>query len=105
MNFAREVGVPMERDELIQTLQSLQSRLQNNEEPDADLTSDLQKLSVELNEVFGVHQVGEVPSEDGEESGGLLDQMKSLTQQFEESHPQLAQAIGDVATALSRIGI
>ena len=40
-----------------------------------------------------------------EEPHGFIDRFRDATQDFEEDHPQLTEAIGRVVDALSRIGI
>lgn len=43
--------------------------------------------------------------EDAEDESSLGERLAELTRQFEESHPSLAEAIGRVVDALSRMGI
>jgi len=91
----------MEREELKQTLQQLHQQLQSGEPVDPQLAALLQQVSQEV--ILLASTTSPLPADMQKES--LLDRMLGLTQEFEETHPLLAEAIGRVATAFSRIGI
>lgn len=95
----------MELQKLKSTLTELHQELAASPEPvDEETRQLLQQLADDIDRV--VHEPKlevEAPIEQHKE--GWLDQLLSLTEEFEESHPKLAEVIGRVATALSRIGI
>lgn len=96
----------MERQKLKETLTELHSELEASNEPvDEETLALLRQVATDIDKVCLTEPV---PAEEPpvvEEKEGMLDQLLSLTEEFEESHPKLAEVIGKVATALSRIGI
>lgn len=95
----------MEYEELKATLHQLHQQLRNGEPIDPQLAVLLQQISQGVNQLTGPDQVPRTGIAETEQKQSLLDRMLSLTEEFEETHPHLADAIGRVATALSRIGI
>lgn len=91
----------MEHEELKATLQQLHEQIQSGKPIDPQLAELLQQLSLDINQITGTSAT----VSDQTQQQSLLDRMLSLTEEFEETHPQLAEAIGRVATAFSRIGI
>ena len=98
----------MERQKLKETLAELHQELAASpDEIDDETKTLLKQLATDIDHVCVED------SADSEEKSpvvpekkeGLLDQLLDLTKEFEESHPQLADVIGRVATAFSRIGI
>lgn len=98
----------MDQQKLKEILSELHLELSENGGPlDEETTSLLQQLAQDIEHVAALKK-----NDDAEqtvvvehEKQGVLDQLLSLTDEFEESHPQLADIIGRIATALSRIGI
>jgi len=96
----------MEYEELKQTLHDLHQQLQNGAPVDPQLAELIQQLSRDVSQVAASGEIPAAASTPADlEKETLLDRMLSLTQEFEETHPKLAEAIGRVATAFSRIGI
>lgn len=94
----------MPQEQLKQTLAELKSQLAVDEDLDEETEALLQQLADNINEVLIREQAREA-GEKPPEKQSTLDQLLDLTERFEESHPDLASAIGRVANALSRIGI
>ncbi|MBT5019325.1 DUF4404 family protein [bacterium] len=97
----------MERQKLKETLTELHSELETSTEPvDAETIALLRQVATDIDKVCLTESPAvEEESPVVEEKEGMLDQLLSLTEEFEESHPKLAEVIGKVASALSRIGI
>jgi len=95
---------PMPQEQLKQTLAELKTQLAVDEDLDEETEALLQQLADNINEVLIREQAREA-GEQPPEKQSTLDQLLDLTERFEESHPDLASAIGRVASALSRIGI
>lgn len=98
----------MERHNLKETLTELHQELAASPTSvDGETKVLLQQLAADIDRICDVPEptaeaeVNVAP----EEKEGVLDQLLSLTEEFEESHPKLAEVIGRIATALSRIGI
>lgn len=96
----------MEREKLKTTLTELHAELADSQEPvDEETTALLQQLATDIDRICVKESDSPVEVKIEEHKEGLLDQLLNLTEEFEESHPRLADVIGRVATALSRIGI
>ena len=97
----------MERNELKETLTELHRELAAAPAViDSETKSLLKQLASDIDQICDADAPEQVESEVvPEEKEGMLDQLLSLTEEFEDSHPQLADVIGRIATALSRIGI
>lgn len=97
----------MERQKLKETLTELHRELETSTEPvDAETVALLRQVATDIDRVcVDEPSAEEIEPPVVEEKEGMLDQLLSLTEEFEESHPKLAEIIGKVATALSRIGI
>ncbi len=98
----------MERQKLKETLAELHQELAASPDTVDDETKTLLKqlaTDIDLVCVAEVTDSGQDSTPVPEQKEGMLDQLLDLTSEFEESHPKLAEVIGRVATALSRIGI
>ena len=103
----------MAREELKQTLLQLQSQLQGDTHGaastlDPETLALLQQVSNDVTGLLNSADVEtdpELPPEFQSDRDSVLDDLLGVTKQFEESHPKLAELIGQMATALSRIGI
>ena len=97
----------MERQQLKETLIALHNELSaSQEEVDQETQGLLKQLSDDIDRLCEPAEEAEpVETVDSEQKEGMIDQLMHLTDQFEASHPQLAETIGRVAAALSRIGI
>ncbi len=98
----------MEREQLKETLSELHQELGESPELVDDETKALiQQLAADIQLVCSPEstETEDVNEQVQIEKEGVLDQLLGLTEEFEESHPKLAEVIGRVATALSRIGI
>lgn len=93
-------------EKLKQTLVELHEELNAAPEKiDAETQALLKQLSSDIDQLFrDVSQPAQAAIEPAEKEG-MIDRLMHLTDEFEESHPQLAEIIGRVASALSRIGI
>jgi len=102
----------METDKLKHTLQQLNDHLTEAETRPQGLDEEsrrmLQNLSAQVQQILQ-HSSWSSDVLQGEpvsaQRQSLLDHLLSVTEEFEESHPRLAETIGQLATALSRIGI
>lgn len=98
----------MEQEHLKESLQQLHQQLLSGESIDPEVQVLLKQLAVDVDALaartFEEADRGEQATVQAEKQT-LLDRMLDLTEEFEETHPRLADAIGRVATALSRIGI
>lgn len=97
----------MDSQELKLTLQKLHEQIERGETIDPEVRLMLQQLSQDVQAV-STPSTGQLPamiSERSTEHQTLLDRILSVTDDFEESHPDLAHALGNVAGALSRMGI
>jgi len=101
------MSMHIEHEELKATLQQLREQIQSGQPIDPQLATLLQQLSADVNQLTlsEVESVSPLAADGLSEKQTLMDRMLGLTEEFEETHPQLAEAIGRVATALSRIGI
>lgn len=88
----------MDSEQLKATLRQLHEELGRGATVDPETESLLQQLAEDIDELSTRQALGP-------ERQGLLDRLLDLSEGFEESHPQLARAIGSVAEALSRLGI
>ena len=90
-----------------ETLHELHEALAAGQEVDAETQALLKELGADINQLLEKSETTEdgTPLVDSAEKDSLMDQMLDLTEQFEESHPRLAQVIGRIASALSSIGI
>lgn len=98
----------MEREELKSTLSQLHQQLQSGAGIDPEIEQLVLQLAADLDRwadpaatEAGLSAPREIPAE----RQSVLDRLAGLTDEFAETHPQLAEAIGRVASALSRIGI
>jgi len=88
-----------EREELHATLERLHEQL-----GDADDLDD--QLRAELRDAIGdIGQALERREEAGEDDASLADRLGELTQEFESSHPRLAETVGRVVNMLANLGI
>lgn len=97
----------MERHHLKETLTELHRELATSQAGvDSETKTLLRQLAADIDRICDIEPPAEADHEAiPVEKEGLLDQLLNLTEEFEETHPKLADVIGRVATALSRIGI
>ncbi len=95
----------MEHEHLKETLEQLNRHLQKEDTVDPESQALLEQLSTNLNSFLDSQSDAKLLSTIADERDTFLDDLLDLTSRFEESHPKLAAAIGQVASALSRIGI
>ncbi|WP_437194068.1 DUF4404 family protein [Planctomicrobium sp. SH527] len=95
----------MEDVHLKETLAQLKSHLQKEESVDPESQILLEQISTDLNSFLNSQSDAKLLSNIADERDTFLDDLLDLTSRFEETHPKLAAAIGQVASALSRIGI
>ncbi len=88
----------MSQEELKALLQRLHDELSTTETLDEDAQA---LLGTVVNDIHSV--LGDEPSE--EKDNSLVDRLKEATDDFEEEHPKLTEAVGQVIEALSRMGI
>ena len=92
-------------EQLRQTLNELHNELSQTRHVDPDVRNLLEQISEDINSLLVTQEAATTSQPLIEEKEGLLDRMLGLTEQFEESHPELANVLGRIASALSRIGI
>jgi hypothetical protein len=92
----------MDREELKSTLGQLHEQLQSGEPIDPEVALLLRRIADDVNLLSTSTSES---AETAPQKESLLDQLMGFTRDFEESHPELAETIGRVASALSRIGI
>lgn len=88
----------MSQEELKALLQRLHDELSTTDSLDEDAQA---LLGTVVNDIHTV--LGEETSEDTDHS--FVDRLKEVTDDFEEEHPKLTEAVGQVIEALSRMGI
>lgn len=94
----------MERQQLRELLQELHTQLQTGAPVDPETATLLKTLAQDVDRAAATPSTAAAPIP-AVDHQSLLDRMLSVTEDFEESHPQLAEIIGRMATTLSRIGI
>jgi len=89
----------MPRDQLRESIAHLQEELSGGEPLSPD---DRARLESVLGEVSGI-----LESDDSGEpnSTGIFDELPSLVERFETTHPKLAVVLGRIADSLSQLGI
>lgn len=90
----------MPRDQLRESIAHLQEELSAGEPLSPD---DRARLESVLGEVSGI-----IDSEEGAEvsgSGAVFDDLPTLVERFETTHPKLAAVLGRIADSLSQLGI
>ncbi|MEW4488392.1 DUF4404 family protein [Thalassoglobus sp. JC818] len=96
----------MERKRLIETLNELHQELANSrEEVDPETQALLKQLSSDIDRICAAETEEQPEPVSSSKQESMIDQLLGLTDEFEESHPRLAEIVGRVASALSRIGI
>lgn len=88
----------MSQEDLKELLEKVHVELSGTDSLDDESAS---LLTTVVDDIHGV--LGDTPS--SEESQGLVERLKDVTQGFEIDHPQLTEAVGRVIDALSRLGI
>ena len=86
-------------DKLRATVTELQEELRNLDTKDAQARVLLESALDEISSALHANESGSLTQ------GSLLDRLRESAQHFEESHPALTRAVGNVADALSRLGI
>ncbi|TWT57570.1 hypothetical protein KOR42_09320 [Thalassoglobus neptunius] len=96
----------MERKQLIETLNELHQELANSQEDvDPETQALLKQLSSDIDRICVTESAEQPEPVSSSKQESMIDQLLGLTDEFEESHPRLAEIVGRVASALSRIGI
>lgn len=90
----------MEKDELLTTLERLHLDLSETDEVDPEAERLLRAVTEDIQRLLDDEK--ESPPED---SKSLSTKLESLTLSWEEEHPQIAQLIGRIASALANFGI
>ena len=88
----------MSQAELKALLQQLHDELSRTDSLDADAQALLGTVVQDIQDVLG-----DEAQDDSSQS--LVDRLKDATGDFEEDHPKLTEAVGQVIDALSRLGI
>lgn len=88
----------MSQEDLKELLAKVHSELADIDTLDNEAKSLLATVMTDLQGALG-------ESSSVDESHGFIDRFRDATQDFEEDHPQLTDAIGRVVDALSRLGI
>ena len=89
----------MPQRRLAETLQQLHEELSSSPSLDAETTALLRTVLDDIGALLRDDQ------EAGESTESLLHRLGDATRHFETSHPNLTQAVGQVADALSGMGI
>ena len=84
----------MSQEDLKALLQKLHDELSTTDTLDEDSQALLGTVMSDIQVVLGE-----------EDPHGLVELLKEATDDFEEDHPKLTDAVGQVITALSRLGI
>lgn len=108
--FNARRAITMEQEQLKATLGDLHRELSAHTAVDPEVRTLLRQLSADIDTLLASPSTtggdaaasSTVPATDRQTT---LDNVLSLASEFEESHPQLATALGRVADALSRLGI
>jgi len=96
----------MPTEQLKTTLTELHDELSDGGPVDEQTRELLKQLSDDINLYLKQTAEPDEASETGPVAKeSVLDQLLDLTEEFEDSHPRLAEVIGRIATSLSRIGI
>lgn len=98
----------MNREELKASIEKLLQALQNDPPVDHETQELIRRLSTETHEILEQQAdmvlLDEIVANQ-QQDPSVIDKLMSMTKDFEGSHPKLAEFIGNLATALSRIGI
>jgi hypothetical protein len=97
----------MELAQLKETLKQLQQELKSGAPLDAETQALLLQLSGEIHALATRASSANPPAGPAvsPDKQSVLDRLGTLTEQFEETHPRLAETIGNLASALSQMGI
>ncbi len=96
VRVSRKGGPSVPRDQLRVSIQHLQEELSSGEPLSSE---DRERLESVLGEVSGI-----LDSEDSA-SGTSFDDLPTLVERFESTHPKLAVVLGRIADSLSQLGI
>ncbi len=88
----------MSQEDLKTLLEKLHAELSNTDSLDADTQTLLGTVVQDIHAVLG-----DEPQDDSPQ--GLVNRLKDATDEFEDEHPKLTEAVGQVIEALSRLGI
>ena len=88
----------MSQADLKTLLQQLHDELSRTDTLDSDAQALLGTVVQDIQAVLGDEAQDDTPQ-------GLVDRLKDATDDFEEEHPKLTEAVGQVIDALSRLGI
>jgi len=89
----------MPRNQLRDSISHLQEELSTGDPLSAE---DREQLESVLGEVSGILETGE---SDSSPSEGAFDNLPTLVERFETTHPSLAAVLGRIADSLSQLGI
>lgn len=87
----------MSTEKLFSLLHSLREEMQQTKDLDPAVRDQFEEIADALQ--------SSLEQDAQPETGGFLDRLRELEQQFEESHPQLTNSVGQVADFLARVGI
>ncbi|MCA9063121.1 MAG: DUF4404 family protein [Planctomycetaceae bacterium] len=93
----------MQRDELLRTLQSLHSELQQAESLDAKARDALRGLATEIQEVLNGQTASDQSESESEAS--VSDRLREAMIEFEVRHPQIGGLLERLTDGLSNMGI
>lgn len=88
----------MEREDLREQLAALHTALGDGESVGPEARELLRAVMDDIQRVLDIEEGEEQPE-------GLVDRLRDAVEDFEESHPTLAEAAGRVIDALARMGI
>jgi hypothetical protein len=96
------------RQQLRESIRHLREELASGDPLSRDERERLERVLGEVSNVLAAEGAGESdePDESEESWGGLdLDDLSSLVDRFEDTHPNLSVVLGRIADALSQLGI
>lgn len=88
----------MNQDHLKELLEQVHTELGKTEQLDESTKALLGDVVEDIDILIG-------PDENKDEPHGLIDRLREATHDFEDDYPELTKTIGNIITALSRMGI
>ncbi len=92
-------------DRLRESLLAVHEELASTREVDPELRLLLETILVDIGRLLEHSPTRSAETEPQEAASGLLDRLTGAARHFEESHPSLSSAVGNVADALGQLGI